>query len=210
LTNKKYYKIVLITPVMDKPISPPPAKFRLVNTGPMGEPSVIKALLGPKTEVSEIVLEGFEVLKQPKPPEHVWSIIREYWDDAGKPYGGGYTLAPKEGKRAVVGCVEFNSPADLKEAATLLGSWSFHDGKRPVEAWFQYKELFRNGDISYITERLNADTNTLEPAKDSYREDPTYQEFVAEMARQAAAFREDREKKKLEGQLNTATNELKG
>jgi len=42
----------------------PPAKFRLVNAGPMGEPEVIKALLGPQTQVKEMTLDGFEVRRQ--------------------------------------------------------------------------------------------------------------------------------------------------
>lgn len=183
-------------------------KFLLVNAGPVGEPQVIKALLGPKTQVKEMTLDGFEVRRQPRPPEKVWNIIKEFWDDKGHPYGGAYSLVPKEGAKVVVGCVEFDSPAELKPAAKMLGMWSFHNGGNPKEAWFQYKQLFRDGDISYITERVNADLATLERVPANYKEDPKYKVFVGEMARQANGFRESMESKHPEVK-SPASGELK-
>src|SRR5258708_6698693 len=118
----------------------PPAKFRIALAGPMGEPKVLKSLLGPQTEVKQMTLQGFEVRRQPLPPENVWNIIKGFWDEAGHPFGGAYSLVPKEGASALVGCVEFDSAAQLKPAAQKLGFWSFHNSKYPAEAWFQYKE----------------------------------------------------------------------
>lgn len=187
----------------------PPAKFRLVNAGPMGESQVIKALLGPQTQVSEITLDGFEVRRQPLPPENVWRVIKKFWNDAGHPYGGAYSLVKKEGAAASVGCVEFDSPAQLKPAAQKLGSWSFHDAKSPKDAWFQYKEIQRIGDISYITERVNADPDTLESVADNYRETSEYRAFVAEMAKQANEYRESLESKNPELQSPTVSGESK-
>lgn len=169
----------------------PPVKFRLVNAGPMGETEVIKALLGPQTQVSEMTLDGFEVRRQPRPPEHVWKIVKRFWDDVGHPYGGAYSLVKKEGAKAIVGCVEFDSPEELKIAAKKLSAWSFHDIiENPEGAWFQYKEIKRDGDIEYISERVNADYNTLEPVADNYRVTSEYRAFVTEMAKQANGFRE--------------------
>lgn len=187
----------------------PPTKFLLVNAGPMGEPQVIKALLGPQTKVSEITLDGFEVRRQPRPPENVWSIIKKFWDDAGHPYGGAYSLVKKEGTTATVGCVEFDSPAQLKPAAQKLGLWSFHDAKSPKDAWFQYKAIYRDGDIAYITERVNANPDTLEPVVDNYRETPEYKAFVAEMAKQANEYRESLASKNPESQSSSVSGELK-
>lgn len=187
----------------------PPTKFRLVNAGPMGEPKVIKALLGPQTQVSEITLGGFEVRRQPRPPENVWRVIKKFWNDAGHPYGGAYSLVPKEGAAAVVGCVEFDSPAQLKPAAQKLGFWSFHNAKDTKEAWFHYKEIQRVGDTSYITERVNADPAMLESVAGNYRETREYRAFVEEMAKQANEYRESLESKNPELQSPPTSGESK-
>lgn len=187
----------------------PPTKFRLVNAGPMGEAHVIKALLGSQTQVSEITLDGFEVRRQPRPPENVWNVIKKFWDDKGHPYGGAYSLVKKEGASAIVGCIEFDSPAQLKPAAQKLGLWSFHDAKSPKDAWFQYKEIYRDGDIAYITERVNADPDTLEPVADNYRETLEYKAFVKEMAKQAIEYRESLESQNPESQSPSAQGESK-
>jgi len=187
----------------------PPTKFRLVNAGPMGEPEVVKALLGPQTQVSEITLDGFEVRRQPRPPENVWKIIKEFWDDAGHPYGGAYSLVPKKGAKAVVGCVEFNSLDELQRAVKKLGVWSFHDRKSPKDAWFNYKRIPREGDIPYFTERVNADPATLESVANNYRETSEYSAFVAEMAKQANGYRESLEPKDPELRAPAASGESK-
>lgn len=171
----------------------PPKIIRLVNAGPMGEPEVLRNLLGPQIKVTEITLPGLQVYRQAQPPEHVWSAMKEFWDDAGKPYGGAFTLVPQEEASAVVGCIEFDSPAALKPVAQRLSFWSFHDGRNPQNAWFQYREIRREGDISYITERLNADPSTLVPVEEGYRETSEYKAYVAEMARQAEEYRLEQE-----------------
>lgn len=176
----------------------------------MGEAKVIKALLGPQTQVSEITLDGFEVRRQPRPPEHIWRIIRKFWDDARHIYGGAYSLAPKEGATAVAGYVEFNSPEELKQAAKKLSVWSFHDIiENPEGAWFHYKEIRRDGDTSYITERVNADPATLESVAENYRETAEYKAFVEEMAKQANEYRESLESQNPESESPSASGESK-
>lgn len=188
----------------------PPAKFRLVNAGPMGEPQVIKALLGPDTVVNQITIDGFEVRRQPRPPEHVWKIIRRFWDDKGNPYGGAYSLAPKEGAKALVGFIEFNSHEELKHAAKKLSVWSFHDIiENPEGAWFQYKEISREDGISSVTERVNANYDALEKVPDNYREEEGYKSFVNEMARQAREYRESLESQNPELKFPPTSGESK-
>ena len=187
----------------------PPTKFRLVNAGPMGEPEVIKALLGPQTQVTEMILDGFEVRRQPRPPEHVWNIIKEFWDDAGHPYGGAYSLVPKKGVKAVVGCVEFSSLDELQSAVKKLGVWSFHDRKSPKDAWFNYKRIPKEGDVPYFTERVNADYNTLESVGSNYREAADYKSFVDEMANQAKGYRESLEPQNPEVKSPSTSGESK-
>jgi hypothetical protein len=173
-------------------------KIRVVLAGPVGEEPVLKNLLGENINVGRMKLNGFEVVKQTKPPEGVWNDLKQYWDEADPPviYKGAYSLNPNEGAAADVGYVEFDSPVELKPAARILGAWSEHDS-RPVSRrtegrpWFQYKELFRDGDTSYVSEVLAPETNKdteIKRVPDNYRDDPEYKEFAKVMTEQSVGF----------------------
>ena len=220
---------------MDQPTKSIPLKLRLVNSGPLGEEKVLKSLLGPETQVQRMTLKGFGVYRQ-RPEDikndphlrDVQGMLDAAWGD--KPFLGAYTLEPQEGAIADVGYVDFDSPAELKAAHEHFAYWNFHDAKAPdrsipneerPKAWYRYKELFRDGDISYITEVVNVDRSPedaevakskLEPLDNNYRDEKGYQEMTDEMAVQAAQYREDLLKQKQDPELQPVqtSGELKG
>ena len=161
----------------------------------MGEPKVLKALLGKQIEATEITLNGFEVRRQARPHiGYVNEAIRKEWDKKGKSYPGAYGLVRKEGAKAVVGCVEFSSREAVKEAVARLDFWNYHDRKNKSDEWFKY-QAFQEGETVYITELLIAPESELEPVDENYKEDPKYKDGVDEMARQAYEWRLSQEGK---------------
>ncbi len=164
---------------MNKPV------ITLANGGVMGEPEVLRALLGPQINVRWETLPGLAVYRQTDPPDQFWQTIKQFWDDKGTPYLAAYTVVPTEGRSALVGCVDFESMRDLKKAADRLNYWSFHDPD-PEKAWFRY-EAFRLGNARYLTERLNI--GPAELVKDGFRETGEYKKFVRDMVNQATEYR---------------------
>lgn len=172
------------------PAPKPRREFALVNAGTMGEESVLRALLGPDIKFSTITLNGFEVRRQSQPPKDVWGAIKKVWDDRGTAYPGAYGLVPVKGRQAVVGCVTFSSPEQVKEAVKLLDEWDFHNRKRPKDGWFRYQTIGikDRADTVFLTEMLN--DSSLVPVADNYQEEQGYKDAVEEMERQAREFRE--------------------
>src|SRR5438874_1234047 len=105
--------------------------YRLVIPGPVGEEKVLKALLGPEIQVTQLVLNNFQVLKQPTLPKDVWNIMKPHWQDR---YKGAYTMDYQEGATARVGCIEFTSRQAFEKAAKMIGDWDFHDMN-----WYRYE-----------------------------------------------------------------------
>lgn len=161
--------------------------FYFVDAGPVGEKAVLEALLGRPVEVEHVVLEGFEVQKQLRPPGVLRDVIETAWKEQGQTYPGAYTLVPNADGQAIVGRVKFNTLGEFQKAAKLLNDWSGHQ-----EGWFVWQQV--EGYKNTYTEMLHPDhASELVPAPFDYRLDPVYKEAVKSMAEQAASYRISKE-----------------
>lgn len=176
-----------------------PAQFKLVVPGIMGEPEVLRALLGPDAKVSQIQLEGYELRLQTEIPDDVRELLDKDWDKKGIPYPGAYTLVPKEGATAMVGCVDFSSQDEVKKAIERVDYWDFHKRKHgetneaPIRSpWFRYRsrtEGSGDGKVVYLIEELADKSAKTEVVGDGYRETEGYRKGVNAMVEQANTYR---------------------
>lgn len=147
----------------------------LIYGGTFGEPEVMEAMAGRPIAHREVILEGFELVRQPleKADQVIQSLVNNSWNGM---FLDAYGLRPEEG--AFVNCTLYEVDEDFFENVLVprLEYWNYYgEGKKD---WFRWEIT-----EGFITERL-VDDEDLEPVAENFREDLRYRPFILQMIQQ--------------------------
>jgi hypothetical protein len=153
------------------------AMKHFVYAGTFGEPEVFNAIAGKPVKHEYDTLHGFGVAVQ-RPelaPSEVRKVLSENWGDG---YYGAFTLVRRNGRNAQVSVFHVEDE-DVDRVRQRLAEWNLHN-----EGWFEFAS-FRapagRQQLEFETDVIKDEYSLRRPSRD-YKRDPSYREFVSEMA----------------------------